>query len=170
MNQTEIKKSNLLFVGDLPKETTYEDLQILFKNYHFQFVTLNNSKISNIWAQVSLENEEYANKARHELNGEILIPKLSQNLKGRPIRICKFEKKNSNKEKNINQSLLVKNIDSQMTQKEFDNIFLKFGEVESAKIEYDENGISKGFGYIYYSTENEAEEAKKKFKWKRILW
>ena len=161
MNQTEIKKSNLLFVGDLPKETTYEDLQILFKNYHFQFATLNNSKISNIWAQVSLENEEYANKARHELNGEILIPKLSQNLKGRPIRICKFEKKNSNKEKNINQSLLVKNIDSQMTQKEFYNIFLKFGEVESAKIEYDENGISKGFGYIYYSTENEAEEAKK---------
>ena len=161
MNQTEIKKSNLLFVGDLPKETTYEDLQILFKNYHFQFATLNNSKISNIWAQVSLENEEYANKARHELNGEILIPKLSQNLKGKPIRICKFEKKNSNKEKNINQSLLVKNIDSQMTQKEFYNIFLKFGEVESAKIEYDENGISKGFGYIYYSTENEAEEAKK---------
>ena len=115
--------SNILYVADLPKETTYEDLQIFFKNYHFLFATLNNLKVSNIWAQVALENEEYANKARHELNGEILIPKLSQNSKGKSIRICKFESKNSNKEKNINQSLLVKNIDSQMTQKEFYNIF-----------------------------------------------
>ena len=49
-----------------------------------------------------------------------------------------------------------------MTQKEFYNIFLKFGDIVSGKIEYDENGISKGFGYIYYYTEESAEEAKKK--------
>ena len=153
-NQAHNKKSNILFVADLPKEITYEDLSILFKDYHFQFASLNNSKITNIWAQVILENEEWANKARHELNGEIL--------KGKPIRICKFESKNSiSQEKNINQSLLIKNIDNKMTQKEFYNIFLKFGDIESGKIEYDENGISKGFGYIYYTNENDAEEAKK---------
>ena len=153
-NQAHNKKSNILFVADLPKEITYEDLSILFKDYHFQFASLNNSKITNIWAQVILENEEWANKARHELNGEIL--------KGKPIRICKFESKNSiSQEKNINQSLLIKNIDNKMTQKEFYHIFLKFGDIESGKIEYDENGISKGFGYIYYTNENDAEEAKK---------
>ena len=161
-NQNYNKKSNILFVGDLPKEITYEDLSILFKDYHFQFASLNNSKITNIWAQVILENEEWANKARHELNGEILIPKLSKDLKGKPIRICKFESKNSiNQEKNINQSLLIKNIDNKMTQKEFYNIFLKYGDIESGKIEYDDNGNSKGFGYIYYTNENDAEEAKK---------
>ena len=161
-NQNYNKKSNILFVGDLPKEITYEDLSTLFKDYHFQFASLNNSKLTNIWAQVVFENEEWANKARHELNGEILIPKLSKDLKGKPIRICKFESKNSiNQEKNINQSLLIKNIDNKMTQKEFYNIFLKFGDIESAKIEYDENGNSKGYGYIYYTNENDAEEAKK---------
>ena len=36
-NQPHNKKSNILFVGDLPKEITYEDLSILFKDYHFQF-------------------------------------------------------------------------------------------------------------------------------------
>ena len=48
-----------------------------------------------------------------------------------------------------------------MTQKEFYNIFLEYGDIVSGKIEYDENGISKGFGYIYYFTEESAEEAKK---------
>ena len=48
-----------------------------------------------------------------------------------------------------------------MTQKEFYNIFLEYGDIVSGKIDYDENGISKGFGYIYYYTEESAENAKK---------
>jgi RNA recognition motif-containing protein len=48
-----------------------------------------------------------------------------------------------------------------MTQKEFYNIFLEYGDIVSGKIEYDENGISKGFGYIYYYSEESAENAKK---------
>ena len=161
MNTQETKKSNALFVADLPKDTTFDDLANLFKDYHFQFANLNNSKLSKIWAQVYLEDENWANKARHELNGEILKPKLSNNVKGKPIRICKYEGRGSSKEKKINQSLLVKNIDSNITQKQFYKIFLEYGDVESAKIEYDENGNSKGYGYIYYSNEKEAEEAKK---------
>ena len=159
--QTEQNKSNTLFVANLPKDTTFDDLSDFFQKYHFQYATLNNSKSTNVWAQVFLEDGNWAKKARHELNGEILKPKLSQD-KGKPISICKFEGKNSlNKEKKINQNLLVKNIDINMSLKEFYNIFLKYGDVESAKIEYDENGNSKGYGYIYYSNENEAEEAKK---------
>ena len=159
--QTEQNKSNTLFVANLPKDTTFDDLSDFFQKYHFQYATLNNSKLPNVWAQVFLEDGNWAKKARHELNGEILKPKLSQD-KGKPISICKFEGKNSlNKEKKINQNLLVKNIDINMSLKEFYNIFLEYGDVESAKIEYDENGNSKGYGYIYYSNENEAEEAKK---------
>ncbi len=159
--QTEQNKSNTLFVANLPKDTTFDDLSDFFKKYHFQYATLNNSKSTNVWAQVFLEDGNWAKKARHELNGEILKPKLSLD-KGKPISICKFEGKNSlNKEKKINQNLLVKNIDINMSLKEFYNIFLQYGDVESAKIEYDENGNSKGYGYIYYSNENEAEEAKK---------
>ena len=48
-----------------------------------------------------------------------------------------------------------------MTQKEFYNIFLEYGDIVSGKIEYDEKGVSKGFGYIYYYTEESAENAKK---------
>ena len=167
--QTEHKKSNILFVADLPKDTTFDDLSNFFKNYHFQFATLNNSKVSNIWAQVYFEDDIWAKKARYELNGEILKPKLSQNVKGKPIRICNYEGRGGgHKEKKINQSLLVKNIDTSITQKEFYKMFLKYGDIESGKLEYDENGNSKGYGYIYYSNEKEAEEAKKNLNGKEI--
>ena len=154
--------SNVLYVADLPKETTNEDLKILFKDYHFQFASLNNYKNNKTWAQVYMENKDWATLARHELNGYSLTPvNCRNNIKGKPIRICKYEGRGANKQTNIKQSLLVKNVDINMTQKEFYNIFLKYGDIVSGKIEYDDNGISKGFGYIYYYTEESAEEAKK---------
>ena len=154
--------SNVLYVADLPNETTNEDLQRLFQDYHFQFASLNNFKNNMTWAQVYLENKDWATRARHELNGYILKPLNCTNItKGKPIRICKYEGKGASRQTNIKQSLLIKNIDINMTQKEFYNIFLEYGDIVSGKIEYDENGISKGFGYIYYYTEESAEDAKK---------
>ena len=153
---------NTLFVADLPKETTYDDLALFFKDYHFQYASLNNNKPQSIWAKVCFENEQYAMKAKHELNGEFLQPKSTYgHIKGKPVRICNYEGKGvSNNEKNYKQSLLIKNVDGRMSQKEFYRLFLQFGEVDSAKIEYDEAGNSKGYGYIYYNNEQSAERAK----------
>jgi len=155
--------SNVLYVADLPNETTNDDLQKLFKDYHFHYASLNNFKHNKIWAQVYFENKEWANRARHELNGYILKPMNGANSikEGKPVRICKYEGKIHNRQNNIKQSLLVKNVDVQMSQKEFYEKFLVYGDIVSGKIEYDENGISKGFGYIYYYTEESAENAKK---------
>ena len=153
--------SNVLYVADLPNETTNEDLQKMFKDYHFHFASLNNFKHNQVWAQVYLENKNWANKARHELNGYIIKPMNGANsMKGKPVRICKYEGKGQIRQTNIKQSLLIKNIDSQMSQKEFYQKFLEFGDIVSGKIEYDENGVSKGFGYIYYYNEESAEKAK----------
>ena len=160
--ESEDINSNVLYVADLPIETTIEDLSKLFQDYHFKFANLNNFKSNMTWAQVYLENKEWADKARHELNGYILKPLNSTNItQCRPIRICKYETKGLQRQNNIKQSLLVKNIDINMAQKEFYNIFLEYGDIVSGKIEYDENGISKGFGYIYYYSEESAENAKK---------
>ena len=154
--------SNVLFVADLPNETTNDDLQKMFKDYQFHYASLNNFKNNQTWAQVYLENKEWATRARHDLNGYILKPMNGANSmkEGKPVRICKYEAKGANKQTNIKQSLLVKNIDSQMSQKEFYQKFLECGDIVSGKIEYDENGVSKGFGYIYYYNEESAEKAK----------
>ena len=161
--------SNILFVADLPNETINKDLETLFNKYQFVQASLKNSKSNKIWAQVILENENWATKARHELNGYFLIPNSANNdkSKGKAIRICKYESKyilNNNEKtlKNIDfqRNLLIKNLDAKMSQSEFYNIFLKYGDISSGKIEYDKNGISKGFGYIYYYDIESAEKAK----------
>ena len=166
----EDKYSSVLYVADLPNETTSEDLQKVFKDYHFLYASLINSKNNQIFSQVYLENKEWATKARHELNGYILKPMNGANSmkEGKPIRICKYEGKGHHIQNNIKQNLLVKNIDNKMTQKEFYKIFLEYGDIDSAKIEYDEKGISKGFGYIYYYDEESAENAKKNMNGKTL--
>lgn len=168
LKETQNLFPNKLFVSELPKETKEEDLENLFKNYHFLKASLNNSKMNKIWAQVILESEEWATKARQELNGFFLIPKTANNdkTKGKPIRICKYESKYSpnnnmnSKAIDCKRNLLVTNLDTKMTQMEFYNIFIKYGDISSGKIEYDENGTSKGYGYIYYYDESSAEKAK----------
>ena len=135
--------SNVLFVADLPNEVINKDLEMLFKKYQFTQASLNNSKSNNIWAKVVLENENWATKARHELNGYFLIPKSANNdkSKGKAIRICKYESKLTfnNEEKtsknfDFNRNLLIKNLDIKMSQCEFYHIFLKYGDISSGKI------------------------------------
>ena len=147
-------KTNALYVADLPKDVTQEDIKELFEKYHFLYVNLNSSKSNNIWAQVFLESEDFCTIARHELNGFVL--------KGKPIRICNFESKGKGNysNQNLRENLLIKNIDPQMTQKEFYQIFLKYGDINSAKIEYDEEGKSKGMGFVCYYSQQPAEDAK----------
>ena len=78
--ETEDIFANVLYVADLPNETTNEDLQRIFQDYHFQFATLNNFKNNTTWGQVYFENKEWATRARHELNGYILKPINSTNI------------------------------------------------------------------------------------------
>ncbi|KAF8892536.1 hypothetical protein BD779DRAFT_1661258 [Infundibulicybe gibba] len=56
-------------------------------------------------------------------------------------------------------NLYVKNIDTEMTQDEFEKLFQKFGAVTSAVISTDEEGKSKGFGFVNYENHEEAQKA-----------
>ena len=56
-------------------------------------------------------------------------------------------------------NLYVKNIDPEMPQEEFHQLFTQFGQVTSALIQVDENGNSKGFGFVNYENHEEAQVA-----------
>ncbi|KAG6907840.1 hypothetical protein DXG01_007222 [Tephrocybe rancida] len=56
-------------------------------------------------------------------------------------------------------NLYVKNIDPAMTQEEFEQLFEAFGAVTSALISVDEEGKSKGFGFVNYENHEEAQKA-----------
>ena len=56
-------------------------------------------------------------------------------------------------------NLYVKNVDSEVTQEEFMELFQRFGAVTSAVIQVDDEGISKGFGFVNYEDHEEAQMA-----------
>jgi polyadenylate-binding protein len=56
-------------------------------------------------------------------------------------------------------NLYVKNLDPEMGQAEFEQLFSQFGAVTSALISVDEEGKSKGFGFVNYERHEEAQIA-----------
>ncbi|KAG5645247.1 hypothetical protein DXG03_006664 [Asterophora parasitica] len=56
-------------------------------------------------------------------------------------------------------NLYVKNIDAEMTQDEFEKLFTSYGTVTSALISVDDEGKSKGFGFVNYEKHEDAQKA-----------
>jgi len=56
-------------------------------------------------------------------------------------------------------NLYVKNLDPETTQEEFEILFNKFGAVTSAAVSFDEEGKSKGFGFVNFERHEEAQDA-----------
>ncbi|KAF7440356.1 Protein phosphatase PP2A regulatory subunit B [Pleurotus ostreatus] len=56
-------------------------------------------------------------------------------------------------------NLYVKNLDPEVTQEEFEALFNQYGSVTSAIVQVDEEGRSKGFGFVNYESHEEAQRA-----------
>jgi polyadenylate-binding protein len=56
-------------------------------------------------------------------------------------------------------NLYVKNLDPEVSQEEFEKLFEQFGAVTSAIIQVDEDGKSRGFGFVNYENHEEAAKA-----------
>lgn len=56
-------------------------------------------------------------------------------------------------------NLYIKNLDTEVTQEEFEELFKRYGNITSAIIQFDEQGKSKGFGFVNYESHEEAQAA-----------
>jgi polyadenylate-binding protein len=56
-------------------------------------------------------------------------------------------------------NLYVKNINPEMKQEELEDLFKAFGSITSAVIQTNEDGTSKGFGFVNYESHEEAQKA-----------
>jgi len=56
-------------------------------------------------------------------------------------------------------NLYIKNLDVEVTQEEFEEMFNRFGNVTSAVIQVDDQGNSRGFGFVNYESHEEAQAA-----------
>lgn len=111
------------------------------------------------YGYVNFENPKDAERALENLNYEPLF--------GRQIRIMWCQRDPSLR-KSGRGNIFIKNLDKSINQKDLYDTFCNFGKILSCKIAMDENGISKGYGFIHYQNEECAEAAIKAVNGKMI--
>ncbi|KAL1970656.1 hypothetical protein VTN77DRAFT_4300 [Rasamsonia byssochlamydoides] len=105
---------------------------------------------------VHYETAEAANNAIKHVNGMLLNDKkvfVGHHI-SKKDRQSKFEEMKANF-----TNVYIKNIDHEVTDDEFREFFGKYGEITSATISRDENGKSRGFGFVNYATHDSAQKA-----------
>ncbi|CAM4793482.1 unnamed protein product [Rotaria magnacalcarata] len=101
---------------------------------------------------IHFETQEAADMAINKMNGAFLVYKKVyvarfQSRDSRPDGPCKFT------------NVFIKNFGDELDEKQLSELFSKQGEIRSFKIERDENGNSKGFGFCCFEKAEEAEQA-----------
>jgi polyadenylate-binding protein len=91
-----------------------------------------------------------AERAMEQLNNSLI--------NGRPCRIM-WSQRDPSLRKSGQGNIFIKNLDKDIDNKELYDTFSAFGKILSCKIELNEENKSKGYGYIQFSTSEEAEKA-----------
>ncbi|OJJ47742.1 hypothetical protein ASPZODRAFT_141312 [Penicilliopsis zonata CBS 506.65] len=105
---------------------------------------------------VHYETAEAANNAIKHVNGMLLNDKkvfVGHHI-SKKDRQSKFEEMKANF-----TNIYIKNIDPDTTDDEFRQLFEKFGDITSATLSRDQDGKSRGFGFVNYATHESAQAA-----------
>jgi len=156
-----------VYVKDLDPEITDEEFKQLFEKYGPVNSPLikrdEKTGVSAGFGFVNFERHEDAKVAVEALNG--------RKLGSKNITCCRamkrFERETKLKReweqqkfnKYHGNNLYVKHIEDEVDEETLKREFSAFGEVKSCKIAVDEKGISKGFGFVCFSTPEEAQKA-----------
>ncbi|CAL0322472.1 unnamed protein product [Lupinus luteus] len=168
-NSISTAKFNNVYVKNLSESVTDDDLKKIFGEYG----TITSSVVmrdgdgkSKCFGFVNFENPDDAAKAVESLNGKKFEDKewyvgkaqkkseREQELKGR------FEqsiKETVDKYHGVN--LYLKNLDDTISDEKLKELFSEFGTVTSSKVMRDPSGVSRGSGFVAFSTPDEASRA-----------
>ncbi|XWS14732.1 hypothetical protein CRYUN_Cryun35bG0033800 [Craigia yunnanensis] len=159
-------KFNNVYVKNLSESTTDEDLKTIFGEYGeitSAVVMRDANGKSKCFGFVNFENADDAAKAVEALNGkkfeenEWYVGKAQKKSEREHELKARFEqtlKEAADKFQAVN--LYIKNLDDGIGDEKLKELFSEFGNITSCKVMHDPNGISKGSGFVAFSTPEEA--------------
>ncbi|ONK55044.1 uncharacterized protein A4U43_UnF8270 [Asparagus officinalis] len=158
-----------VFVKNLSETTTKEELDKIFGEYGTitsSVVMMEGDGKSKCFGFVNFENPDDAARAVDELNGkkfgdkEWFVGKAQKKseremeLKG---RFDQSVKEAADKYQGVN--LYLKNLDDSIGDDQLRELFAEFGTIKSCKVMRDPNGISRGSGFVAFSSPEDASRA-----------
>ncbi|KAI4298478.1 hypothetical protein L6164_032032 [Bauhinia variegata] len=168
-SSTDKAKFNNVFVKNLSESTTDEDLKNIFGEFGAitsAVVMRDGEGKSKCFGFVNFESTDDAARAVEALNGKKIDDKewyvgKAQKKSERELELkLKFEqsmKEAADKYQGAN--LYVKNLDDNIGDDKLKDLFSPFGTITSCKVMRDPNGISRGSGFVAFSTPEEASRA-----------
>lgn len=115
------------------------------------------------YGYVNFHNPQDAERALDTMNfTDIKANPADPNCVGRPCRIMWSQRDPTLRKSGVG-NIFVKNLPTNMDNKSLFDTFSVCGNILSCKVATDENGVSKGYGYVHYETGEAAKEAIEKF-------
>lgn len=152
-NNQNIQQASL-YVGDLHPLVTESMLYATFSNIGHVLsarVCRDVARQSSLgYGYVNFENPKDAERALETL--------IYENLMGRQIRIM-WCVRDPSLRKSGRGNIFIKNLEKNIGQKDLYDTFSQFGKILSCKIAIDDQGNSKGYGFIHFEDENCAKNA-----------
>lgn len=161
-----------LYVKHLPKDLTQEEFIALFSKYGeigSAALRMNAEKTESLgFGYCCFKAHEAADAALKDLHdkevfaaGRVDKPLFCQRFVPKNERASQREKADSARPQTRN-NLYIKNLDEKIKDEELRDAFKEFGEITSAKVMLTDQGVSKGFGFVSFSSPDAAEAALQK--------
>jgi polyadenylate-binding protein len=168
------RKFTNLYVKHIRDDVSDDQLKEIFAKYgaiSSVYLQRDSDGRSKRFGFISFEDPEDANTAMSEMQGRDDLPEIQE---GKKLYIApakkkaerqaelrdKFEKikmERANRYQGVN--LYIKNLDDDIDDAELRKAFEQFGTVTSAKVMLTENDVSRGFGFVCFSSPEEATKA-----------
>ncbi|KAK6320669.1 hypothetical protein J4Q44_G00097760 [Coregonus suidteri] len=143
-----------LYVGDLHQDTNKDILYQKFSTagaLHSIKVCRDKATHRSLgYDYVNFHRQADAERALETLNFEVV--------KGKPMRIMWYQQDPTMRRSGVG-NIYLNNLDKSICSKALHDTFSIFGDISSCKVVCDENGLSKGYGFVHFTIQEAADGA-----------